>query len=151
LQHESCSFFVQPKQPKNSHSFQLIKIRYLKSTYFCRLKLAIPKEEDHQSYSKCSMYAVNFTEILLRGGANESEKAKWPIKSCSSGWEYNFTEIPYSTIATEVSFYLFFAAFILINLFCLSQLDWVCENSYLPTLSQSIFFVGAIVGGLLFG
>lgn len=31
------------------------------------------------------------------------------------------------------------------------QLDWVCENSFLPTLSQSIFFCGAIVGGLLFG
>jgi hypothetical protein len=53
------------------------------------------------------MYAVNFTEILLRGGVNESEKAKWPIKPCSNGWEYNFTEIPYSTIATEVSFDFF--------------------------------------------
>lgn len=31
------------------------------------------------------------------------------------------------------------------------QLDWVCDNAYLPTLSQSIFFCGAIVGGLLFG
>lgn len=31
------------------------------------------------------------------------------------------------------------------------QFDWVCENAYLPTLSQSIFFVGAIFGGLLFG
>lgn len=33
----------------------------------------------------------------------------------------------------------------------LQQLDWVCDNAFLPTLSQSIFFCGAIVGGLLFG
>lgn len=31
------------------------------------------------------------------------------------------------------------------------KLNWVCENSTLPTLAQSIFFIGAIVGGLLFG
>ena len=75
------------------------------------------------------MYAVNFTEMLAEGivKANKS----WPIQACKQGWEYNFTEIPYSTIATE--------------------LDWVCENDFLPTLSQSIFFLGAICGGLLFG
>lgn len=77
------------------------------------------------------MYSVNFTEVLLRGGASDADKAKWPIQACNKGWEYNFTEIPYSTVATEN--------------------DWVCENSYLPTLAQSIFFVGAIVGGLIFG
>jgi MFS family permease len=31
------------------------------------------------------------------------------------------------------------------------QLNWVCEDSFLPTLAQSIFFLGAITGGLLFG
>lgn len=31
------------------------------------------------------------------------------------------------------------------------QYDWVCDDGALPTWSQSIFFLGAIVGGLLFG
>lgn len=75
------------------------------------------------------MYAVNFTEMILNGVVKPD--LSWPVQSCKYGWEYNFTEIPYSTIATE--------------------LDWVCENAFLPTLSQSIFFCGAIVGGLLFG
>lgn len=75
------------------------------------------------------MYAVNFTEKLAEGIVKGDPS--WPRQPCKNGWEYNFTEIPYSTIATEQ--------------------DWVCENAYLPTLSQSIFFCGAIVGGLLFG
>ena len=31
------------------------------------------------------------------------------------------------------------------------QLEWVCDNAALPTIAQSIFFCGSIVGGLLFG
>nr|XP_029729164.1 organic cation transporter protein [Aedes albopictus] len=102
-----------------------------------RRALAIPIQYEHgtefddgiASYSKCSMYAVNYTEVL----ANNIRKADptWPIQSCKNGWEYNFTDVPYRTAATDF--------------------EWVCENAYLSTLSQSIFFVGAIVGGLLFG
>lgn len=93
-----------------------------------RLSLAIPSVEG-EGFAKCSMYAVNFTEMLLSG--IQAADPSWPTQSCQYGWEYNFTEIPYSTVATE--------------------LDWVCDNAYLPTLSQSIFFLGAIFGGLLFG
>ncbi|XP_055619494.1 organic cation transporter protein [Toxorhynchites rutilus septentrionalis] len=102
-----------------------------------RRALAIPVHYEHgtefddgaPTYSKCSMYAVNFTEVL----ANNIRKAdpSWPIQSCKHGWEHNFTDVPYATAATDF--------------------DWVCENTYLSTLAQSIFFVGAIVGGLLFG
>lgn len=81
------------------------------------------------SYSKCTMYAVNFTEVL----ANNIRKAdpSWPTQPCRNGWEYNFTDVPYQTAATDF--------------------EWVCDHAYLPTLAQSIFFLGAIVGGLLFG
>lgn len=75
------------------------------------------------------MYAVNFTE-LLSNGTVESDPS-WPLQSCKNGWEYNFTDIPYSTVATE--------------------LDWVCDDDFLPSLAQAIFFIGAICGGLLFG
>uniref|UniRef100_A0AAG5DBR9 Major facilitator superfamily (MFS) profile domain-containing protein n=1 Tax=Anopheles atroparvus TaxID=41427 RepID=A0AAG5DBR9_ANOAO len=80
-------------------------------------------------YSKCTMYAVNFTEVL----ANNIRKPdpSWPTQPCRNGWEYNFTDVPYKTAATDF--------------------EWVCDHAYLPTLAQSIFFLGAIVGGLLFG
>uniref|UniRef100_A0A182M546 Major facilitator superfamily (MFS) profile domain-containing protein n=1 Tax=Anopheles culicifacies TaxID=139723 RepID=A0A182M546_9DIPT len=108
-----------------------------------RRALAIPVEESFGanpdaglddgsvpiSYSKCTMYAVNFTEVL----ANNIRKpdASWPTQPCRHGWEYNFTDVPYQTAATDF--------------------EWVCDHAYLPTLAQSIFFLGAIVGGLLFG
>lgn len=97
------------------------------SSHF-RLKFAIPKEADGK-YHKCLMYNVNFTEMRAKG--IDKPDQKWPMTKCRSGWEYNFTDIPYETIATE--------------------LDWVCDDSYLPSLSQSVFFLGAICGGLLFG
>jgi hypothetical protein len=53
------------------------------------------------AYSKCSMYAVNFTD-MLRNGIEKADPS-WPVQSCQNGWEYNFTEIPYSTVATDVS------------------------------------------------
>lgn len=93
-----------------------------------RLALSIPHDNVH-GYSKCSMYAVNFTEALANG-TTEADPS-WPVVACRHGWEYNFTELPYTTIATD--------------------LDWVCDNAALPSVAQSIFFVGAIVGGLLFG
>lgn len=33
----------------------------------------------------------------------------------------------------------------------LLQLGWVCQYDALPTIAQSIFFIGAIFGGLIFG
>ncbi|XP_012217407.2 organic cation transporter protein [Linepithema humile] len=92
-----------------------------------RIALAIPANED--GYSKCTMYDMNYTDLLLKG--IEKADPNWPKKSCSHGWEFNFTDIPYETVATE--------------------LGWVCEHSALPTTAQSVFFVGAIFGGLIFG
>uniref|UniRef100_A0A182M9Y7 Uncharacterized protein n=1 Tax=Anopheles culicifacies TaxID=139723 RepID=A0A182M9Y7_9DIPT len=78
-----------------------------------RRALAIPVEESFGanldaglddgsvpiSYSKCTMYAVNFTEVL----ANNIRKpdASWPTQPCRHGWEYNFTDVPYQTAATD--------------------------------------------------
>lgn len=46
------------------------------------------------------MYDVNYTELLLNG-TREADPA-WPTKGCTHGWEFNFTDIPYETVATEV-------------------------------------------------
>lgn len=47
------------------------------------------------------MYDVNFTEIVQNGitVANTS----WPIQFCKNGYEYDFTDVPYETIATQVT------------------------------------------------
>ncbi|XP_075217415.1 carcinine transporter [Lycorma delicatula] len=92
-----------------------------------RKSLSIPKTKD--GFSKCTMYVADWKSVIAQG-LKEADPS-WPTTSCSQGWEYDFSDIPYSTIATE--------------------LDWVCENDSLPTVAQSVFFCGAILGGLLFG
>ncbi|KAJ3629259.1 hypothetical protein MTP99_013661 [Tenebrio molitor] len=93
-----------------------------------RVALAIPRGPDG-AFAKCQMYDVNFTEVV--SGRIPANSSSWPTTSCRSGWEYNYTEVPYSSIATEQ--------------------NWVCENAALPNTAQSIFFCGAILGGLVFG
>ncbi|XP_073836261.1 solute carrier family 22 member 13-like [Musca autumnalis] len=93
-----------------------------------RLALSIPRM-DNGDYHNCFMYNVNYTDLLAKG--IRKADPTWPRVACMHGWSYNFTEIPYTTVATEE--------------------NWVCENDTLPTYAQSIFFLGAIVGGLLFG
>ncbi|XP_023301982.2 organic cation transporter protein-like [Lucilia cuprina] len=93
-----------------------------------RLALSIPRMASGD-YDNCLMYNVNYTEMLAKG--MRVADPSWPTVPCLHGWSYNFTEIPYSTVATEE--------------------NWVCDNAALPTYAQSIFFLGAIVGGLLFG
>ncbi|KAJ6641366.1 Carcinine transporter, partial [Pseudolycoriella hygida] len=92
-----------------------------------RVKLAIPIKNN--VHSKCSVYDVDFNEQIA---LNDTEdKSKWKEKPCSNGWEYSRAELPYSTITTD--------------------LNWVCDNDTLPTIAQSVFFIGAICGGLLLG
>lgn len=92
-----------------------------------RMHLAIPKTND--VHDRCRMYAVNYTEVLQQGLAEPDPT--WPTVGCRNGWEYNYTDVPYATIASE--------------------LDWVCDNDSLPTIAQAVFFCGAILGGLVFG
>ncbi|KAG8228027.1 hypothetical protein J437_LFUL003663 [Ladona fulva] len=93
--------------------------------------LGIPKTEDG-SYDSCNMYGVNFSEILnkSRGSIPEAD-SEWPKIRCKNGWEYDHSEIPYPTITSEM--------------------NWVCDKSALPSFAQSAYFIGAIVGGLVFG
>lgn len=69
------------------------------TSFYFRRRFAIPYDEK-DGYSKCSMYDVDFKYLH---SINQTEpNPNWPKKSCVYGWEYNFTEIPYSTVATEV-------------------------------------------------
>ncbi|KAM3955408.1 carcinine transporter [Aphomia sociella] len=96
-------------------------------TVFERRHLSIPMTDD--GYEKCFVYDVDWTKVLENG--NTQPDKSWPTKKCQDRWEFNFTDIPYETIAT--------------------QLGWVCDKNNYPATAQSIFFCGAIVGGLIFG
>lgn len=63
-----------------------------------RRHLSIPKSGG--SYDACSMYAVNFTALIASGVTDPDPS--WPISECQKGWEYDFTDVPYTSIATEV-------------------------------------------------
>lgn len=67
-----------------------------------RLALAIPKDSSLNSYSKCQMYAVNYTQILTDG--IKVADPNWPTEPCRHGWEFLYTDVPYTTIATEVRY-----------------------------------------------
>lgn len=103
--------------------------------YF-RLVLSIPRvttaelqEVDDFPFSRCLMYAVNFTEVLA-SGVTEPDSS-WPTKPCDHGWTFDRSIVPYASIAAE--------------------LGWVCDQTYLATLTQSTFFIGSIIGGLIYG
>lgn len=87
------------------------------------------KKDGTIPFSRCNMYAVNFSE-LLNAGVRQPDPS-WPVIPCQHGWSFNFTEIPYASIAAE--------------------LEWVCDKTYLSSAAQSAFFVGSIIGGLIFG
>lgn len=38
-----------------------------------------------------------------------------------------------------------------LNNFLFTQLNWVCNNDWKPALGQSLYFVGSIIGNLIFG
>ncbi|XP_046597968.1 carcinine transporter [Neodiprion lecontei] len=82
-----------------------------------------------ETYSRCNMYNVNFTE-LLSNGIKEPNRS-WPKTPCLHGWTFNFSTIPYASLAAE--------------------LEWVCNKTYYSSLAQSTFYVGSIIGGFIFG
>lgn len=92
-----------------------------------RVALAIPRTA--AGLEKCRMYAVDYDQVMAEG-ATVGDTA-WPTVACLHGWEYNYTDVPYVTIASE--------------------LDWVCDQAALPSIAQAVFFCGAILGGLVFG
>lgn len=92
-------------------SVQLIFYYFFKHIFLFifRIALAIPpaitsgiSEESITPYSRCSVYAVNFTELLEQGITTADPL--WPIEKCQHGWEFNYTEIPYPSIAAEVNY-----------------------------------------------
>lgn len=54
---------------------------------------------DGSDRDRCLMYDVDYAEIL-RQNITQADP-KWSRRKCSR-WEFNYTDVPYPTIATEV-------------------------------------------------
>ncbi|XP_037076546.1 solute carrier family 22 member 3-like [Pollicipes pollicipes] len=92
--------------------------------------LSIPLEEraGQQQFSRCERYDVNFS--ALEDPASWRPDEATPRVACRHGWHYDFALI-YPTIVSDQ--------------------DWVCDSAWKPTLATALFFVGSVVGTLLFG
>ncbi|KAJ0179009.1 hypothetical protein K1T71_005784 [Dendrolimus kikuchii] len=94
-----------------------------------RMDLAIPKDNSSRlGYSRCTAYDVDWKSVLDSG---QKPNYTWNTVPCEHGWEFNKSEIPYSTISSE--------------------LGWVCEKDNYQATAQAIYFVGSVIGGLVVG
>jgi len=97
-----------------------------------RKELAIPRTETG-GYEQCSQYLVDWNLVLNDSSPQDLKNlstTNWDVGACTDGWEYDTENFHRSIV---------------------SDLDWVCEDSWIPAFSQSIFFVGAVPGMLFFG
>ncbi|XP_042235055.1 organic cation transporter protein-like [Homarus americanus] len=92
------------------------------------MHLTIPKDNTSEKFLQCRRYDVDFVEV--RNNNHSWPNTSWPTVKCTHGWNYDYS-FYYPTIT--------------------SQLDWVCDDDWLPTLSQSLFFVGSLVASPLLG
>lgn len=61
-----------------------------------RRNLTAPGTGD--DWERCLMYNVNWTHVLI----NNSVSPNAPTMPCKDGWEFEFNDIPYPTIVSEV-------------------------------------------------
>ena len=69
-------------------------------------------------------------EVLETDQTHTFPSPDWEVVDCQAGWEYNM-EGHHVSVTVEQ--------------------DWVCKKSWIPALSQSLFFAGAIPGMIFFG
>ncbi|XP_042855438.1 organic cation transporter protein-like [Penaeus japonicus] len=96
-----------------------------------RRNLSIPLSRDTglERWSSCHLYDVDYSELLQKGVTTAN--SSWPTRSCDA-WEFNLTTSGnYPSIVSELS--------------------WVCDREAYASISQTVFFVGAIVGGVATG
>ncbi|CAL7937886.1 unnamed protein product [Xylocopa violacea] len=114
----------------------------------------VPYEGHHLPYSRCYVYDVPVETVMSLKQSNKD----WPLKKCDE-WEFKLhhSDVPYMSVAAEFGWVVTITAsnrkfeqsrYRHVERRVCSQ---VCDESYKVTLAQSIFFVGSIVGGLLFG
>ncbi|XP_063241584.1 carcinine transporter [Bacillus rossius redtenbacheri] len=95
-----------------------------------RRRLAAPPQ-DSNSYSKCSRYSVNWTELLEEFPAEElAPNSSWAVEPCMDGWEYDTSQIISSIVI---------------------DFDLVCGRAIYPTIGLASLNTGGPVGVYVFG
>ena len=69
-----------------------------------RIKIAIPATNVYPYYEQCQRKDLNFTELLKSGKSLSSLDFQTNETIKCTQWEYNFTQIPYSSIGTEIGY-----------------------------------------------
>jgi len=98
-----------------------------------RMHLGSPYIKGEEEYSKCEMYKVeNWTQVLKDNGDKwpEEPDPAWNVTKCLHGWNYDRSEYA-NTLVTE--------------------LDLVCDYAQWPHISTSLFYVGSLLGNIIFG
>ncbi|KPI93619.1 Solute carrier family 22 member 3 [Papilio xuthus] len=91
-----------------------------------RRNLSVPRVGD--GWAQCAVYAANWSHVLHD---MQPPVPATPTVPCKHGWDFLLGDIPYHTVVSERG--------------------WVCEYAGYAPLAQTIYFVGALVGGILFG
>ncbi|XP_046398568.1 solute carrier family 22 member 8-like isoform X2 [Ischnura elegans] len=93
-----------------------------------RRSISIPPTADGH-WSQCSMYDRSYAGDAS-AQIKENSTGPWSIIPCKYGWEYDLN----ATFPTIVS-----------------DMNWVCNDSWRPAVGQASFFVGATLGSIILG
>ena len=99
-------------------------------------------------FSQCSQYNVSWGDVVREGGDQEGLEGdpSWEVVPCQQGWEYKWVAADLShhhdhASPSTAEYHVSLAV----------EQDWVCARAWIPALSQSLFFTGAIPGMVTFG
>ena len=77
---------------------------------------------------------MSWSEVLtpsqLAGDSPAVADPSWEVVPCQQGWEYIAEQYHVSLTMEQ---------------------DWVCDQAWIPAMSQSLFYIGAIPGMIFFG
>ncbi|XP_003738962.1 organic cation transporter protein-like [Galendromus occidentalis] len=105
------------------------------------LRVIFLPRDSRGTFSQCQQYGVDLNSVIdhvvkTHGYINLTileefvERNRWPSVQCLNGWVYDKDEYS-ETLA--------------------SKFNAVCEQEWLVTTAQSAFFVGGVIGSLVFG
>ena len=113
------------------------------------------------------MYQPNWTQVLIvsifvwiskkvlaifnlfQENGNElpqNPDTNWTVVECQHGWEYDKSEFV-NTLVTEVTLNQIRKTQFKFHL----QLDLVCDQQWWPSTSTALFYVGSLIGNIVFG
>lgn len=79
-------------------------ISYIRIDVF-RVEIGIPKSQNYPYYDQCHQRDLDFAVLEHRKDIRSIEWKVNKTMDCSQ-WEYNYTQIPYASIAAEVKYTL---------------------------------------------